>query len=194
MRDSFTRDNARDFQARYLGSYGHYIRDDGKSIPVFLSNMDDNTLYFTDLYGVEFNTVVNSGAVFEFMQMTRRLYAGLDGNIYLIERRPARQWTRGVSQNNTRAWLLTEKHGAVERGVEHTLMRNILVEMETKGKTNFKLTDQIAIVGSCLYLYNLVIGGYHKETNTVELARQYDVFSVEVKDACRPFNIGVKNA
>lgn len=197
MRDTFTRENSRDFQARYAGSYGYYITDKGKSLPVFLSHVDDNTLYFQDLNGVEFNTVVNSGSMFEFMQLTRRLYAGLDGNIYMIQRRPARQWVRGVCSANTLGYMLTTKRGAVQVPINHALMRNILISDEPAklANGNIKLSDQFAICGTNLFLYDMVIGVYLPEEKKVSLLSNWSLFSTEVQDATRPHNIEVvKNA
>lgn len=194
MRDTLTSANARDFQSRYLQSYGFYVDEiKDKKVPVFLKNMEGATLYFEDLNKTEFNTRADRGAVFEFMQMTRRIYQGTTGALYYICRKPARQWQRGVCDNNTTAVLLT-KEGPVPTSVNNTLMRDILITSDLPAPKigNLKLSDQFCIVGDKAYLYNNVIGSYSEKAIRVD--KSWSSFTPELKEVCSPHTIEVKNA
>ena len=185
MKDTFTTENARDFNARYVGSYGLYVDEArGTKIPVYLKTTEGATLYFENLDGVEFHTRANSGITFEFMQMTRKLYPALDGHIYYVCRRPARQWTRGVSDNNTQAYRLCN-HGPSPVSINHKLIKSLLSPDAKTADGNILLSDQFAIVDNIVYLYNNVIGEYYKSKSRIELLSNYSEFKVELEDALR---------
>jgi hypothetical protein len=194
MRDSFTTDNARDFNARYVQSYGYYIDEaKGTRLPVLLKSIDGDTLYFSDLNDTEFNTRADRGAVFEFMQMTRRIYQGVDGNLYYIARRPARQWQRGISGANTIAYMLTDG-GTAQVNVDNRLMRQVMFDHKDKANNGYKLSDQFAIVGGVVYLYNHVIGVYDIKSKSITLKKEYAMFFPELLELAVKHEIGVQNA
>ena len=194
MRDSFTTDNTRDFNARYVQSYGYYIDEaKGTRLPVFLKSIDGDTLYFSDLSDTEFNTRADRGAVFEFMQMTRRIYQGIDGNLYYIARRPARQWQRGISGGNTLAYLLTDM-GPAQVTVDNRLMRQVMFDHKGKVNNGIKFSDQFAVCGTVVYLYNNVIGSYDAKSKSITLTKQFSSFLPELLELAIKHEIGVQNA
>jgi hypothetical protein len=192
MRDSFTRDNARDFGARYLHSYGNYLKEDGTKVPVYLKGIEEGTLFFEGLDGAEYSTHRDMGVVFEFTQMQRRLSCGMDGSIMYTSRVPQRQWTRGVSENNTRVYCLTE-FGAIQQSLTRDVMRNLLFSGKPT-PDRYLLSNQFAIVGTVVYLYNHVIGTYNRVTKEVHLAGKFSCFHSELKDVCKLEGIEVHNA
>lgn len=194
MRDTLTSENRRDFSQRYSHSYGYYINDKGVKTPVYIGDVDEEAAYFKTLDGLDFTAYCNGGVNFEFAQISKRIWLGIDGNLYYTHRIPARQWQRGISESNTGAWILTPA-GVVSTGVNMQVMRNILMEnpLRTIG-SNTLLSDQFAIAGSSVYLYNMLIGTYDSKTHIISLGSKYSAFFQEVTDVCKPLFIGVKNA
>ena len=195
MRDTFTSANARDFNSRYVQSYGYYVDEkNDKKIPVYLKSIDGDTLYFSDLNGTEFNTRADRGTVFEFFQMTRKIYMGVNGLLYYISRRPQRQWQRGVSDANTYVILLTDS-GPMQGSVTSKLMQQIMFgEGLPTSKGTMKLSDQFAICGKIVYLYYYAIGTYDENTKTVRITEQYKSFYPELSEICEAKKIGVTYA
>jgi hypothetical protein len=112
MLDTFDSDNRRDFGARYINTYGFLKSDDEKHL-VYLEDISDTSVYFrTDDCGILFHAKIDAGVVFEFIQSRRGFYLTNEGEIFYIERVPARQWKRGIARSNTQ--LMRFNSGAFE--------------------------------------------------------------------------------
>lgn len=194
MRDTLTSSNRRDFSQRYSHSYGYYIDNNGVRTPVFIGEVDEDGAYFKTLDGLDFTARCDGGVNFEFAQIAKRIWLGIDGNLYYTHRIATRQWQRGISETNTSAWLLTQE-GAISVGVNMAVMRNILMDNPNKSAgQNILLSEQFAICGKSVYLYNMLIGTFDTTNRTVTLGPKFSTFFQEVTDVCKPLFIGVKNA
>lgn len=194
MRDTLTSENRRDFSQRYSHSYGYYINDKGVKTPVFIGDVDEDAAHFKTLDGLDFTAYCNGGVNFEFAQISRRIWLGLDGVLYYTHRIPQRQWQRGISEGNTSFHILTPD-GPLNIGISLSVMRNILLEnpLKTIG-VNTLLSEQFAICGKSVYLYNMLIGSFNSKENNITLNSKHSMFYQEVTDVCKPLFIGVKNA
>lgn len=163
MLDSYTDENAPDFNQRYVGTYGWMVRD-GKKQFVYLTDTDEDHLYFNKGRGTTFNVKINSGIMFEFIPVDRGWYTSTDGTNYFLERRPQRQWKRGISNGNTRIFQML--YGGLD-AVEPTypLLNSIFSTPQTHAEfvTNKRgvLSKHFAVDHSGnVYFYNEKIGTF----------------------------------
>ncbi len=195
MLDSLTSDNWRDFQQRYQGCYG-WVLTNNKEVPVYVSRVTDTAVTFTGLSGEEYFTYANKDVKFKFAPLNRRLVIGASGELYYIARRPARQWSRGVSESNT---LISRIRGsrATPAGITPEIMSDILsgtTSKVTKGTVgeinNVLLSDLFAISGNILYMFNLSSGTITGDV--INVSRP--LFMQEVVDAVRDSKLSYKVA
>lgn len=107
MLDSLTSHNVRDFNSRYSGTWGFYIKDNKEKVLVYVSKVTDERVTFKDTQGGVFFGLVDKGMMFEFIPVTRGFFnAGDTKGTFLLQRIPARQWQRGISGSNTKAHML----------------------------------------------------------------------------------------
>jgi hypothetical protein len=100
MLDTLTSDNYRDFSARYTHTFGWLITGYAKRL-VHILRVGDDRVYFTDSTGMEYHAKSDAGINFEFIPVDHGYFNGKDGNTYLLNRIPARQWKRGIASSNT---------------------------------------------------------------------------------------------
>ena len=191
MLDSLTSLNHRDFSARYNGTFGWYIKDDHQKVLTLITEVDPTRVAFQDVKGTAYYAYANKGSQFEFLPVTRGWFYGKSDNMYLLSRRAARQWHRGICANNTIIYLV--RHG-------DTGMRQVDVEITRlddifnhPGKQyrhlkdiNCILSKQFAIVQNNLYLYDRVIG---KRTQSVlQLNDGAEILKQEIQDVIQRNN------
>jgi len=98
--EEFTSGGARDFRQRYLGVWGYYPTPSGEKLLVYMSNINERETRFIDAQGIEYTAKADQGVFFQFIPIEKRLFTH-DNMLVLAERRPARQYSRGMSDANT---------------------------------------------------------------------------------------------
>ena len=103
MRDSLTSRNAGDFNQRYNRSIGWLLDEKTKErkVLVVIRAVDHAKVTFTDLHGINYYANADQNIEFEFIPIDRGYFMGTDDALYYLQRVPARQWTRGISFQNT---------------------------------------------------------------------------------------------
>lgn len=160
MITSLTSRNHQDFRQRYLRTFGYLLTESGNKKFVEVTNSGSGAVYFKAGDELEFHAVVNSGVKFEFIPVTRGWFNASDGNVYFLERVPARQWRRGICQDNTRIHNIK---GFKEVVVEYTVLNSIfdpnVVNKVDHNKRPVALSQAFAInpIGT-LYFFDQLIG------------------------------------
>ncbi len=103
MRDTYTSENHRDFNARYAGTYGWLVQGGNRSLVHMIEGNDE---FFTFNMGTSqtYKAYIDGGAVFEFIPIKMGWFNTNDGEVCFLERHPARQWKRGICESNT--WVI----------------------------------------------------------------------------------------
>lgn len=184
MREEFNSNGWKDFQQRYLNTYGWYTKDDHSSVLVKVSKVTPEKVVFVDEFSTEYFALSNVGNIFSFLPVQRGLYY-YDGTIIYLARIPARQFKRGICQENT---LLTNIKTMAHFYISHDLLKNVFGIASNPTIIKFKeaytgdvlLNKVFAIVNKQVYLYNRKIGEYkNKEvilSNTLFKQELVDVF------------------
>lgn len=166
MLEEFKSGTVRDFSQRYVGTYGYFTTEkDKRRILVHLSEISHGDLTFSDDRGNTYTAKPDVGNIFEFLPLTRKLIL-YKGNVVHISRKPARQWQRGVSENNTSLeYIATRRRLSLSFAVLKAAYLNeykYTSEAETdfldKEENSLLLSDTFALVGEVVFLYNVKIG------------------------------------
>ena len=184
-----TSSNYRDFHQRYRGTFG-WLLNKGKEIPVFIREVTEAAVTFQGLNGEDYFAYADKDVMFKFMPLKRRIVIGVDGEVYAIARRPARQWRRGVCADNTNIYRLTAAGPAGCR-VDINGVKNLITDdPRPKDALKQKLSDQFAIVGSVVYLYEMAMGSF--TDGTIKIKKGYEAFAQELRDAIRDNKLNYK--
>lgn len=108
MRDSLTSANRTDFSQRYKGVFGWLLKDNQERVLVHITDVQPNQVIFQTSKSAGYFAFSDQGVVFEFLPVTRG-FIPTDGGVYLLQRHPARQFQRGISEHNTQIYQLTER-------------------------------------------------------------------------------------
>jgi hypothetical protein len=197
LREQFVSDaqGQRDFIQRYIGTYGWYPTESGKKILVYLEQVVDNQLRFKDVDGTPYRANADTEVFFEFVPLKKGLYNRVkDDDVICVQRRPQRQWQRGVTDNNTNIISLRERAkssmnvgGAV--GVSFEFLQEILKDREVQAQASFfagerknvALNRNFAIIGGKVFVFTLQIGTYKDREITLKDA----MFAQEIADLIR---------
>ena len=188
MKATFNSHDTRDFIQRYVGTYGYFELEGKPDLPVWIETVDGNTLYFSDFDGNKYHTYADQNVSFKFQQVRRSYYIGKSGNIYLLERVPARQYQRGVSRSNTRCYRYGNGNWNPIR-VDHTSMADIMFG-GTQCKHGIKLSETFALLDNVLWLYTSAIGV--SDGATIQIMNGWTKFRQEVSDAIRDSKLNYK--
>jgi len=188
MKATFNSHDARDFIQRYVGTYGYFERDGKSDLPVLIENVEGNTLYFSDFDGNKYHTYADQNVSFKFQQVRRCYYVGKSGNIYFMERVPARQYQRGVSRGNTRIFRYSNGNWNPIR-VDNNAMADIMFG-GTVCRSGIKLSETFALLDNVLWLYTSAIGV--SDGNTIQLMTGWTKFRQEVSDCVRDNKLNYK--
>lgn len=178
MLEEFTGFGSRDFRSRYTNSYGYYtVPGSGKKVLVFMEVVDDREASFKDQKGNKYSANADTGVVFDFIPVRKKLFISED-ELYLIERKPARQWARGINSANTRLSL-------VNRGAAIGLsFKRIVASLEPAQYQHVGairlLSDQFAICNGVVFIYDKAIGKWNQDTKTIALESR--LFIQELQD------------
>lgn len=165
MKEEVVSHGYRDFQQRYLGTYGWYEKPDGTNILVQVFKVTSEKVGFVDENGGEYWALSDVGNVFSFLPVQRGLYY-YNGSIIYLQRVPARQYKRGICLENTSINNLTEDY---RMDVSHALLQKVFGWQENPTLEKFKelpardvlLNNMFAIIRKRVYLYDNVIGTYN---------------------------------
>lgn len=183
MLDTLKSATYRDFSQRYRGTFGWLVSKD-KDVPVLIREVSDTVVTFQGLNGEEYFAYADKDVMFKFLPLKRRITLGSDGNLYAISRHPARQYRRGVCADNTHVNQLTAG-GPINRIVDVSTINTIILgEAAKPAPGTVKLSDQFAIVGTMLYLYEYMIGTVVSNSD-IMVDKKYLSFVQELRDAIR---------
>lgn len=109
MRDTLTRDNVRDFTARYNKTFGWFLGE-SKRVLVRVEGVGDSRVQFQDINGTNYFAAAGQGVMFEFLPVTKGLYNTADDRVIFVSRVPARQWHRGICAQNTQMFEYSPRY------------------------------------------------------------------------------------
>ena len=174
--EEFTSGGARDFRQRYLEVYG-FFPVDKREVLVRVTEVNDNRMSFVDERGIQYSAYADKGVFFRFIPVTKRLFIHND-NLYLAFRKPARQYKRGITYENTT--FVSMSGGNADVDFETVLSYNN--SRQVRSAKNCKiLTDFLGVYEGSLFLYNQVIGTINDKTAYLSIP----IFRQEVLDALR---------
>lgn len=188
MIDSYTTHNHHDFNARYSNTYGWLLREDnGKPLFVHLIEADGERLYFDIGTDFKYHAEVDGGARFEFIPVNKGWFATTDDDLVFLCRLPARQWKRGISENNTRATSLL---GMRSVRITYDLLESIfnakdIFPKETSVGTLISRHFVISKSG-VVYFYNQSVGVFDKGTIILDTGLN---ITQELNDAIKRANL-----
>lgn len=191
MKAEYTREGWRDFSQRYSGTFGWY---EGKEGPVLvrLESVDESSLYFKDVSGMGYTAHPSRGNVFSFLPVIKGSYL-YDGDVVVVERRPARQWKRGICIENT---LIRNLKGN-EYEVGFPILQKLFSGEEDRSVLKFKndgtlpmlLSNQFSVGKDYgIYLYNTLIGEVDLDNKKVKL--EENLFQQEIEDLVTKHSLG----
>ncbi len=188
MIDSPTYENSHDFRQRYLRSYGFLIREDRKHL-VYITECGVDQVKFSDISGASLFCQSNRGIKFEFIPVTRGWFYTSQGMCYL-SRVPEKQYTRGISPNNTQVLVYSYGDGLTKSSVSFDLLNDIFVDppepptleeyLEDKSKI-FKVSKHFVFLNNKVYFFEREIGTVTRSYKTISLKEP--MFKQELKDA-----------
>jgi hypothetical protein len=190
MLEKFQSANSRDFRQRYEGTFGYFTNPVTKSKKlVKLTGVGDTSVSFTDKEGVKYEAVADRDLEFEFIPLERKLFLS-GGHLMYVERKPARQWSRGVCDNNTRITNLSTNipvavnFDRIQRSMEpvpdlYTQMQKI----KNKSAKSVLFNSFLGVHNDTLFLYGQAIGEADLETKTLKIREP--LFLQEVLDSVR---------
>ena len=142
--------------------------------------------------------MADADAEFEFLSPVKKLFS-IDDAIYVIHRRPARQFQRGISSANTLIYDVTKGQNTSSVSFKrltqafaedgYNVKRRMTEYLADKRETVL-LSNMLAIAANSVYLYQNIIGTVDKSTQTVKL--NDDLFRQEVLDCLRDNEIKFK--
>lgn len=175
MRDTYTSENHRDFNARYANTFGWLIQGSRQNLVQMLDG-DAERFLFTMGTAQTYTAYIDGGAVFEFIPVKMGWFNTKDGNIVFLERHPARQWKRGICQDNTWAYKW-ESYGVVAERITYQLLESIFVSPITTTKEYIlekiearkpvAISQHFAIANGYVYFFKNTIGTM--KDNTIKL-------------------------
>lgn len=183
MKVEFTSEGYRDFSQRYSGTFGWLERKDKNPVLVQLQNVNSDELTFIDANRIEYFARSDRDNWFSFIPVKKGSYLYKDG-IVVVQRRPARQWKRGICEDNTTITTLGDKQPL---SVTFDILSNIFSPQYNytvekfrsfKGGDLVLFNNQFSIYNNVMYLYDIPIGQYKEG----KLVLESDVFQQEVKD------------
>ena len=174
--EEFTSGGSRDFRQRYLNVFGYFPTGDSEVL-VKVTEVDTTKTVFVDERGLSYTAYADKGVMFKFIPVTKRLFFH-DGELCLVTRKPARQYQRGITYENTN--MQTVFGGNID--IDFDSIHSYSKSREYKGNShNMLLNNMLAIYADGLFLYNHNIG-----VITGNKARVHNpLFKQEVSDALR---------
>ncbi len=174
MKDTLTSQNSGDFRQRYRGTYGLFAVENKPKILVRLIEVDNERVTFEDARGGSYHVNADSGIPFEFFAVERQLFNTVDGILY-SRRKPARQWSRGVSSANTTITNLNIGRDVsvnfknIEGLFNSAQNYNPFVESLLKGNSQWAaFNKRFAALNGSLMMFDQKIGTFEGNVATVD--------------------------
>jgi hypothetical protein len=194
MRDTPRANNIADFQQRYGGTFGWLVNPTtNKKLLVSIISVDRNGVRFKDASGQEGHAYLDTGVMFEFLPVEQGWF-NTDKTSYFMTRRPARQWHRGISHDNT-AIFAEKKNGLWSVNVSIDVLddifnRNIPIadcvrDLRENKRSAAGISKDFAILGKELYFYSKPIAKYEDGKILLETP----IIAQEIKDAIKYNNL-----
>lgn len=206
MFEKFISGNARDFKARYEGTYGFFRENGKRKMLARLDSISERACHFVDARGAEYtlnaDTVEEIG--FEFLPPKACYYNLKDGTVVLVSRMASRQWKRGVSSANTAVYTMDKVYGALAPSrLDFKVLENIYQNSVDPSAVKYSKGDNIAISRAFAFsrtgevrLYENKVGNFVTEDAKhfkVVLAEP-DLWRTEITDALRSMSKTVEVA
>lgn len=191
MKEEFTSAGSRDFRQRYEQTFGWYTSESQQRILVMLESVSEAGVKFRDSRKNQYTALPDVGNQFEFLSPVKRLFAVKD-DIYLIQRRAARQFQRGVSSSNTTIIKLPigVPVSVNFSNVAAAFTPTVRVGFERKWaayeegmRNSMLLSDLFAVCQDNLFLYKEVVGKVDRKAKKIVLTD--GTFRQEVADVLR---------
>lgn len=182
--------NLRDFTQRHVSTWGWFLPEDRtKKVLVYVENVDRH-VHFMDHSNTRYFANVNGGAHFEFLPIVRGWYY-TEKRVVLLQRIPARQYSRGISTGNTSVNEFSSSGNLGKTALSFELLQDIFVNKPTRTledflsqKTRCFLLNKyfcIDMVGNYIWMYDRRIGEWDYKTRTITLTEP--LFKQELLDA-----------
>lgn len=184
MKDTLTSLNHRDFNQRYSGTYGHLLQPGKSPLLVQMTNADSSQANFIDETKSNYLCRVDSGIIFEFLPLNRRVVPTPEDGVLFITRKPARMWKRGVCPDNT---YISELKSGKQQKIDFKILtvaygnanyKESVSMFNRSMRTTCCLDDKFSLVSGKVYIYNHEIGKY----NNGEITINDSLFKQELMD------------
>lgn len=186
MITTFSSSSARDFRQQFEGTIGWVIPESKRELMVYVESVNDRRVALRDINGFDYQITDNSGIAFRFQQVDSGWYPYKDAAAYMW-RVPARQWSRGVSSNNTRIVYLRENGTFDNLPVDITTLSELYSGKKVKGLISKHL--YISLQGG-VFMHRQLIGKVNEKLATISLSN--DLFLQEVIDIVRRNSLSYK--
>ena len=193
MKVEFKSEGYRDFAQRYIGTYGWYERKSGTPVLVKLTDLDEFNLYFQDKVGMKYKALADAGNFFSFIPVIKGCYF-YSGIPVLIKRIPAKQYRRGICDDNTSITAIGDNFAL---DVTFSIMESIFSGKLETGLEEFRtgyigkvILDRMFVISfDKIYLYDIPIGNYNWTTRQIDM--ENSLFKQEVEDCIRDANLEI---
>ena len=176
--EEFTSAGSRDFRQRYLDVFGYFPTERG-DVLVRVNHVDDAKTTFVDAKGLSYTAYADKGVVFRFIPITKRLFF-YKKNLCLAHRKPARQYQRGITYNNTTMQTMFGDALTVDFDTIEAYSNNRDPDTD---KGDLLINNMLAIYSNSVYLYNLNIGAVLQSSKRIVLHTK--LFRQELTDSLR---------
>lgn len=197
MLDTLTLYNRDDFVQRYSQSYGWFLHPEKKQkVLSYIRKVDRERVVFVTSTG-EFFAYAGTDVQFEFLPITRGWFYGPTGLVFL-QRIPAKQFCRGISDKNTMVLEVTSQGKLKESSLYLALLEDVFSPtIQVKSFRSFLdgtlrgyvLSQYFAIVGNKVYFYNHPVGEFG---NNNEITLSNPLIAQELSDTIRRNNLQIK--
>jgi hypothetical protein len=184
-----------DFKQRYGRSFGFLITPEtGQKLLVAITGVSSQKVTFDSVSASGYFVFVDKGVQFEFIPITRGWFRTQQHGAVLLNRVPARQWTRGISrQNTTAAQMSSGRLYPIDLTLQ--ILHDIFVspipeDINTfNSKKEFIVNKYFLLKSGVVYCYSKEIGVYKDTT----IFLHTDIMVQELSDAIRrqslPFTV-----
>lgn len=190
MKAEFLSDGWRDFHQRYRNTFGWFERKDGHPVLVKLTHIGEVSLEFTDESGFKYSAFADKGNFFTFLPVTKGCYL-YDNKVVTVERIPARQWRRGICEDNTAISDILGNYYPIDFQVIKAIFtgQNVSVEQYKEAKKlPVLLNNQFHIEEMGMYLYNRRIGDFGGDT----IILNEPLFKQELEDLMKQHQLPIR--
>lgn len=190
MIEQIIRDNSRELEKRYQGTYGFLQSESGKKLLVSVDSITERYTVVSDDKKNQYQLNSDTGCELEFTQVPCQWFNPCEGVIVYVNRRPERQWKRGICSANTLLSIprlsgsdfYTAKMNAGKVSqLFYPDPNSKAFDSELKTKCGL-WSKYFAWSMDTVYVRDMVIGKVDHELKTIKLD-DYELFQQELKDA-----------